>query len=175
MRTRTTSAECPRSSRTSARASFGSAPIPMFPFMKICCTARRRMGRESATYIAGDAFTFGGVSFRVLAPARDYHPGKAPSNNDSLVLQLRYGNTTALLEGDAESPSEARMVARGQSPFGLSSRWGITAASLPPLPRFSPPFRRRIPRYPWDAEISTGILAHQVLERLQNARVHALI
>jgi len=36
-----------------------------------------------------------------------------PGNNDSLVLQMRYGTTTALLEGDAESPSEGRMLAEG--------------------------------------------------------------
>jgi hypothetical protein len=37
----------------------------------------------------------------------------SPGNNDSLVLQFGYGSTTALLEGDAERPSEERMLARG--------------------------------------------------------------
>lgn len=70
-------------------------------------------GTSVKTYLAGDTFDFGGASFRVLAPERDYQPGKAPVNNDSLVLLVRYRKTTALLEGDAEAPSEARMVANG--------------------------------------------------------------
>jgi competence protein ComEC len=70
-------------------------------------------GAGIKSYLAGDTFTFGGASFRVLAPARDYQPGKAPVNNDSLVLLVSYEKTTALLEGDAEAPSEARMVADG--------------------------------------------------------------
>lgn len=64
-------------------------------------------------HAAGDVFAFDDVRVRVLAPEAGYVPAATPGNNDSLVLQMRYGKTTALLEGDAESPSEARMVARG--------------------------------------------------------------
>jgi len=63
--------------------------------------------------IAGDAFAFGSATIHVLAPARDYHPGNTPTNDDSLVLRVSYGQTSALLEGDAEAPSEARMVHAG--------------------------------------------------------------
>lgn len=65
-------------------------------------------------HTAGDQFNFGDVAVRVLAPEPDYQPAATPGNNDSLVLQMRYGRTTALLEGDAESPSEAHMEARGK-------------------------------------------------------------
>jgi competence protein ComEC len=64
-------------------------------------------------HTAGDIFTFDEVRIRVLAPESGYQPAATPGNNDSLVLQMRYGNTTALLEGDAEAPSEARMLAEG--------------------------------------------------------------
>lgn len=64
-------------------------------------------------HYAGDQFNFGGVHIRVLAPAADYVPKAKPANDDSLVLQLRYEGTTALLEGDAEAPSERRMLAEG--------------------------------------------------------------
>jgi len=64
-------------------------------------------------HVAGETFDFDGVQVRVLAPEADYQPGPIPSNNDSLVVQMRYENTTALLEGDAESPSEENMLARG--------------------------------------------------------------
>jgi competence protein ComEC len=70
-------------------------------------------GTRTETHIAGDEFQFGGASVHVLAPSADYHPGPAPSNNDSLVLRVAYGKTSALLEGDAEAPSEMRMVLGG--------------------------------------------------------------
>ena len=70
-------------------------------------------GARIEPHVAGDAFAFGGATIRVLAPTRDYRPGNAPANNDSLVLRVSYGETAALLEGDAEATSEARMVAAG--------------------------------------------------------------
>jgi competence protein ComEC len=64
-------------------------------------------------HTSGDTFRFGSVAVRVLAPNADYRPAATPGNNDSLVMQLSYGRTTALLEGDAEAPSEMRMLAEG--------------------------------------------------------------
>jgi competence protein ComEC len=66
---------------------------------------------------AGDSFQFGGAIVQVLAPAADYTPRAQAENNDSLVLRVVYQETSALLEGDAEWPSEARMTAVG----GLAS------------------------------------------------------
>ena len=60
--------------------------------------------------VAGDRFTFGGTNIHVLAPAADYHPAAIPGNDDSLVLHIAYRNTSALLEGDAQKASEARMM-----------------------------------------------------------------
>lgn len=149
-------------------------PEPNVPVYENLLQSAGRDGTRVRHFIAGDTFTFGGVSFRVLAPARDYHPGKNPSNNDSLVLQLRYGNTTALLEGDAESPSEARMVAEGHLHSDLlkvghhGSKTSTTPAFLAAV---SPS---------WSA-ISVGRRnfyghpTHQVLERLQNAHVHTYL
>jgi competence protein ComEC len=71
------------------------------------------LGIRLQKHIAGDAFQFGSVGVRVLAPEAGYIPKNAPSNDDSLVLRMSYGNTSALLEGDAEAPSEARMLAEG--------------------------------------------------------------
>lgn len=65
------------------------------------------------SYAAGDTFQFGGIEVRVLSPSRDYVPKPMPSNDDSLVLRVSYGNTSALLEGDAEAPSESRMIEEG--------------------------------------------------------------
>jgi competence protein ComEC len=60
---------------------------------------------------AGDSFSFGSTQVSVLAPFRGYQPGAEPSNNDSMVLKVGYGATSALLEGDAEAPVEEAMLA----------------------------------------------------------------
>ncbi|MDR3564767.1 MAG: MBL fold metallo-hydrolase, partial [Negativicutes bacterium] len=59
---------------------------------------------------AGDTFALGDTQVHVLAPFRDYKPGAEPSNNDSLVLHVEYGATSALLEGDAEELIERAML-----------------------------------------------------------------
>jgi competence protein ComEC len=64
-------------------------------------------------HVSGDHFLFGSTQVEVLAPDANYRPGPSPANNDSLVLRMQYGETSALLEGDAEAPSEARMLAEG--------------------------------------------------------------
>ncbi len=59
---------------------------------------------------AEDAFSYGGMDVRVLAPAADYVPGPEAKNDDSLVLRVAFRHTSALLEGDAEAQSEAQMA-----------------------------------------------------------------
>ena len=66
---------------------------------------------------AGDALHLGNTDVAVLAPMPNYQPGSAPTNNDSLVLHVAYGQTSVLLEGDAEAPVEEAMLAEP----GLSS------------------------------------------------------
>jgi competence protein ComEC len=60
---------------------------------------------------AGNSLPFGSTQVAVLAPFRSYQPGAEPANNDSLVLHVAYGATSALLEGDAEAPIEDAMMA----------------------------------------------------------------
>ncbi len=67
-------------------------------------------GTQLKRFLAGDTFRFGSADVHVLSPAPDYQPGERATNNDSLVLHLGYGKSSALLEGDAEAPSEARML-----------------------------------------------------------------
>ncbi|QNI33233.1 ComEC/Rec2 family competence protein [Alloacidobacterium dinghuense] len=71
------------------------------------------LGIKTLRKMAGDSFHFGSVDIHVLSPARGYIPKTSPSNDDSLVLRVSFGATSALLEGDAEAPSEASMVALG--------------------------------------------------------------
>jgi competence protein ComEC len=71
----------------------------------------RELGAAIEHHAAGDQFHLGATQVEVLAPAPDYRPGSTPTNNDSLVLRIQYGRTSALLEGDAEAPSEQGMLA----------------------------------------------------------------
>ncbi len=61
-----------------------------------------------------DVPSIGNVQMRALAPEPDYTPGDKATNDDSLVLEMRYGKRSVLLEGDAEFPSEAAMMASGE-------------------------------------------------------------
>jgi competence protein ComEC len=66
---------------------------------------------------AGDSLRLGTADVAVLAPFPNYQPGSAPANNDSLVLRVAFGQTSVLLEGDAEAPVEEAMLGEP----GLSS------------------------------------------------------
>ncbi len=59
----------------------------------------------------GDQFDFGGVTVQVLYPPRDAFVWEKPRNNDSMVLRINYGDTSVLLEGDAEKQVERRIAA----------------------------------------------------------------
>jgi competence protein ComEC len=61
---------------------------------------------------AGDRFPWAGLDTTVLAPEPSYANPGTPTNDDSLVLRLDDGRASVLLEGDAEAPSEAAMLAQ---------------------------------------------------------------
>jgi competence protein ComEC len=67
---------------------------------------------------AGDRLTWDTLDLAVLAPTPDYTNPGPPINNDSLVLRMTFGRASALLEGDAEAPSEHTMVAAALSGLG---------------------------------------------------------
>jgi competence protein ComEC len=60
---------------------------------------------------AGDSFAYGGAEFRVLAPdparpVRLAGKSKEHRNDESLVMKISFGKTSALLEADAEKGTE---------------------------------------------------------------------
>lgn len=83
---------------------------PAVPAYQDLLAESASLGVEVHTLSRGDTVAFGGADVRVLAPAADYTPGPFPTNNDSLVLRISYAGRAALLEGDAEAPSEAAML-----------------------------------------------------------------
>ncbi len=84
---------------------------PMTTHYRALLEVAAQSGTAVRTLTAGDRFLFGGAWIHVLAPAADYRPGAHASNDDSLVLRIRYGHTAALLDGDAEAPVEREMAA----------------------------------------------------------------
>jgi len=60
----------------------------------------------------GEEFALGGASVQVLFPPRDWFVGAKPQNNDSMVLRVSYGDSSVLLEGDAEKQVERRVAAQ---------------------------------------------------------------
>jgi ComEC/Rec2-related protein len=68
---------------------------------------------------AGSELEWGGTKVKVLAPETNYFNSGEPVNNDSLALRIEFGEASALLEGDAEAPSEQAMIAHGLSPVTL--------------------------------------------------------
>jgi competence protein ComEC len=101
--------------------------------------ARHQPPRRSGQ--AGDKFDFGGAEVRILAPgAADLAVRR---NDESLVMKLAYGKTSALLEGDAENRSE-RVIADQHPEADLLkvAHHGSATSTIPPLlervhPRFA--------------------------------------
>ena len=70
----------------------------------------QRNGVKIVAMCEGRRFTYGGAEIEVLGPPRDYVPGNAPRNNDSLALRLKFGVNSFLLSGDMEKQIESRLV-----------------------------------------------------------------
>ncbi len=58
----------------------------------------------------GDVISLGGIDFRVLNPANTDNPDL---NENSVVLQFKYGQTTFLMMGDSGADTEAALMSAG--------------------------------------------------------------
>jgi competence protein ComEC len=67
---------------------------------------------------AGDRIAWDAIDLTVLAPTPAYANPGPPINNDSLVMRLQFGQASALLEGDAEAPSEHLMATASLTGLG---------------------------------------------------------
>jgi competence protein ComEC len=118
----------------------------------------------------GDDFDLGGAKVDVLFPPQDWPVGLEPKNNDSMVLRVSYGDTSVLLEGDAEKAVERRIAALhpqhadllkvGHHGSATSTTPEILAASKPAFAVISVGFHT-----------SYGLPKPDVLARLQAAGV----
>ncbi len=100
---------------------------------------------------AGQSFPWGEQQIDVLAPEPSYTNPNAPKNDDSLVLRVRLGRASVLLEGDAEAPSEQAMLRSGNlRPVTL-----LKVGHHGSLTSTTPDFLAAVS--PADAVISTGL------------------
>ncbi len=81
---------------------------PSDPEMSALVQQARELGVRVVRRRAGEEFDFGGAEVRVLAPAAE--DPAVRRNDESLVMKLVCGKTSALLEGDAENRSERQIA-----------------------------------------------------------------
>ena len=118
---------------------------PAVPAYQQLLTEAASLGIDVRTFTRGDSIAFGGAEVRALAPTADYTPGPSPTNNDSLVLRVSYAGHAALLEADAEAPSEAAMLSLPQDLLHADllkvGHHGSKTSTIPPfLARVAPQF-----------------------------------
>ena len=84
---------------------------PIAGFIKVK-EAAQTFHVELKQYSAGAAFDFGGVSVRVLNPQPGWQSRPRMEDDESLVLRMQYGETSALLVGDAHQRIEKFLIDR---------------------------------------------------------------
>jgi competence protein ComEC len=89
-----------------------TGPLPNLPAISKVLDHAKSMNVTIKQFHAGDEFDWAGTHVRVLSPPRDYELKDKVSNNDSLALEVRYKDTTVLLEGDAEKRMETVIAAQ---------------------------------------------------------------
>ncbi len=133
----------------------------------------QRLNIPIKLYGTGEEFGLGGAQVRVLAPSvniQERDPGLKNSrrNEESLVMKISYGNTSALLEGDAERATENELVK--ENPQADLLKVGHHGSNTSTTPEFLAAVHPRL------AVISVGqrnVYGHprpQVLERLAEAK-----
>jgi competence protein ComEC len=107
---------------------------PSIPAYVALLDEAHRLGIVVKSWSAGDHFALGGAQIEVLSPFPTYVPGPTATNDDSLVLHVSYGGTAALLEGDAETPSERQMLSENlHSDLLKVGHHGSKSSTIPPF------------------------------------------
>ena len=106
----------------------------------------------------------------VLFPPQDWPVGLEPKNNDSMVLQVSYGATSVLLEGDAEKAVERR-IARLHHPQADLLKVGHHGSATSTTPEILQSVKPKFAVISVGFRNSFGLPKPEVLKRLQNSGV----
>ena len=120
-------------------------------------------------HVAGDTFSFGSTKMTVMAPAADYQLSAEPKNNDSLVLRVDWGKTSALLAGDVEKKQEH--VLAGEDVHADLLKVAHHGSATSTTPEFLAAVQPRFGVISSGYHNSFGHPRPEVLQRLQEARV----
>jgi competence protein ComEC len=119
----------------------------------------------------GDKFDLGGAKVEVLFPPQDQPVATEPKNNDSTVLHITYGETSVLLEGDAEKDVERR-IARIYHPHADLLKVGHHGSATSTTPEILNAVRPAFAIISVGYRNSFGLPKPAVLQRLQASGVH---
>jgi competence protein ComEC len=117
----------------------------------------------------GDEFDFGGSHVRVLFPPQDRPVGREPKNDDSMVLHVSYGNTSVLLEGDAEKAVE-REISSQPNLYSDLLKVGHHGSNTSTTPEILQAVRPSFAVISLGFQDCFGFPKPPVLARLQNAK-----
>ena len=128
-------------------------------------------GTRVVYHRAGDVLPFGSANVRVLAPDPRFPVRSGKRNDESLIMKINYGETSMLLEADAERGTERLISSEAPNADVLKVAHHGSASAT------NTDFLKRVhPRY---AVISVGarnVYRHprpEVLQRLQKSSVRA--
>jgi competence protein ComEC len=129
-----------------------------------------QLGIKVVRHWEGDEFELGGAKIDVLFPPQDWPTGLEPKNNDSMVLQVSYGATSVLLEGDAEKAVERR-IATLHHPHADLLKVGHHGSATSTTPEILQSVKPSLAVISVGFRNSFGLPKADVLERLQNSRI----
>jgi competence protein ComEC len=133
-------------------------------------TEANALGIKVVRHWEGDEFELGGAKVDVLFPPQDWPTSLEPKNNDSMVLQVSYGATSVLLEGDAEKAVERR-IATLHHPHADLLKVGHHGSATSTTPEILQSVKPSVAVISVGFRNSFGLPKADVLERLQNSGV----
>jgi competence protein ComEC len=126
------------------------------------------LGVKVVRHWEGDEFDFGGTHISALAPPIDWPIPAKPQNNDSLVLRVAYGESSVLLEGDAQKQVERRVAAL-HHPSATLIKIGHHGSANATTPELLDSSRPRFAVISVGRGNSFGLPRNEILARLQDA------
>jgi len=131
----------------------------------------QQLGIHVVRHWEGDEFNLGQAKEAVLFPPQNWPVGLEPKNNDSMVMQVSYGETSVLLEGDAEKAVERRIAAL-HHPRADLLKVGHHGSATSTTPEILQSVKPRLAVISVGFRNSFGLPKPDVLQRLQDSGVH---